>query len=98
MELMIVQGGLMSTRYFGYSKIKNNTKFPTIYTKFILDVCSMVYYLSNQLTNTFMFGIILNSYLFSMLGHKFHEDVVNILWIYDAICYILSKCPSYTKL
>ena len=34
------------------------------------------FFLGSQLTNPFMFGIILNSYLSSILGHKFHEDVV----------------------
>ena len=37
---------------------------------------NMVFYLSNRLTNLFMFGIILNNSLSSMFGRKFHEDVI----------------------
>ena len=40
-------------------------------TRDIWKVCSMVFYLGNRLTKLFMFGIILNSFLSSMLGHKF---------------------------
>ena len=36
----------------------------------------MVFYFSNRFTNPIMFGIILKNYLSSMLGHKFHEDVI----------------------
>ena len=39
-------------------------------------VLSMVFYLSNRFTNPIMFGIILKSYLSSMLWHKFHEDII----------------------
>ena len=42
----------------------------------IWKVLSMVFYLSNLFTNLIMFGIILKSYLFSMLCHKFHEDII----------------------
>ena len=45
-------------------------------TKGIWKVLSMVFYLSNRFTNLIMFGIILKSYLFSMLWHKFHEDMI----------------------
>ena len=34
------------------------------------------FYLSNQFTNPIMFGIILKSYLSSMLWHNFHEDII----------------------
>ena len=49
--------------------------------------CSMVFYLSNRLTNTFMFGVILNRYLSYMLLLKFHEDAKMqtrqvLLWIH----------------
>ena len=37
-------------------------------------VISTVQYLSNRLTNPFMFGIILNSYLCSMLQNKFEME------------------------
>ena len=45
-------------------------------TRGIWKVLSMVFYLSNRYTNLIMFGIILKSYLFSMLWHKFHEDII----------------------
>ena len=45
-----------------------------IYTRGIWKVLSMVLYLSNRFTNPIMFGIILKSYVSSMLWHKFHED------------------------
>ena len=37
---------------------------------------SMVFYLSNLFTNPIMFDFILKSYFFSMLWHKFHEDII----------------------
>ena len=43
-------------------------------TRGIWKVSSMVFYLRNRLTNPFTFDIILNSYLSSMFGHKFHVD------------------------
>ena len=46
------------------------------YTRGIWKVRSMVFYLSNQFTNPIMFGIILKSYLSSLLYHKFYEDVM----------------------
>ena len=51
--------------------------WPTIneYTGAIWKLCSMVLYLSYRSTRLFMFSIILNSYYFYMLGHKFQEDV-----------------------
>ena len=45
-------------------------------TRGIWKVLSMVFYLSNRFTNPIMFGIILKSYLSSMLWHKFHEDII----------------------
>ena len=36
----------------------------------------MVFYLSNRFTNPIMFGIILKSYLCSMLWYKFDEDIM----------------------
>ena len=39
-------------------------------------VFTMVFYLSNLLTNTFMFGIILNNFSFSMFKHNYQEDFV----------------------
>ena len=42
----------------------------------IWKVLSMVCYLSTQFTNPIIFGIILKKYLFSLLLHKFHEDVM----------------------
>ena len=36
----------------------------------------MVFFLIKRLTNPLMFGIILNSYLLSMSGHTFHDNVV----------------------
>ena len=45
-------------------------------TRGIWKVLSMVFYLSNRFTNPIMFGIILKSYLFSMLPHKFYEDII----------------------
>ena len=35
-----------------------------------------MFYVSKLSTNLFMFGIILNSYLSSMLWHIFHEDAM----------------------
>ena len=34
------------------------------------------FFLSNRFTNLFMFGIILNSYLASISGHKNHDNIV----------------------
>ena len=48
----------------------------SLHTRGIWKVLSMVFYLGNQFTNLIMFGIILKSYLFSMLWHKFHEDII----------------------
>ena len=45
-------------------------------TRAIWKVRSMVVFLSNRLTNPFMSGIILNSYLSSMSGHKYHDNIV----------------------
>ena len=47
-----------------------------IHTRGIWKVLSMVFYLSNRFINPIMFGIILKSYLSSMLWHKFHEDII----------------------
>ena len=46
------------------------------FTRDIWNVLSMVFYLSYQFTNPIMSGIILKSYLSSMLWHKFHEDII----------------------
>ena len=51
-------------------------------TRAIWKVRSMVFFLSNRLTNSSMFGIILNSHLSSMSGHKFHDNVVMQTRIY----------------
>ena len=42
----------------------------------IWKVLSMFFYLSNRFTNHIMFGIILKSFLSSMLWHKFYEDII----------------------
>ena len=47
-----------------------------MFTRGIWKVHSTVQYLSNRLTNAFMFGIILNSYLCSMLRNKFEMEGV----------------------
>ena len=47
-----------------------------VHTRGIWKVLSMVLYLSNWFTNPMMFGIILKSYLFSMLWHKFNEYIM----------------------
>ena len=36
----------------------------------------MVFYLNKRLTHSIMFGIILKSFLSSMLWHTFHEDII----------------------
>ena len=46
------------------------------YTRGIWKVLSMVFCLSNRFTNPIMFGIILKSYLSSMLWHKFHKHII----------------------
>ena len=46
------------------------------FTSGIWKVLSMVFCLSDRITNPFMFGIILTSFLSSMLLHKFHEDII----------------------
>ena len=53
----------------------------------ILKVLSIVFYLSNRFTSPIMFGIILKSYLSSMLWFNFHEDIIMqtrkiLLWIH----------------
>ena len=45
-------------------------------TRGIWKVLSMVFHLSSRFTNFIMFGIILKSYLSSMLWRKFHEDIM----------------------
>ena len=57
------------------------------YTRGIWKVRSMVQFFSNRLTNPFMFGIFLNSYLCYMFGNKFEmEDMWQVqyilLWIH----------------
>ena len=61
-------------------------------TRGIWKVLSMVLYLSNRFTNPIMFGIILKSYLCSMLWHKFHGDIIMqtrkiVLWIHVLFVY-----------
>ena len=45
-------------------------------TRGIWKVLRMVFYLSNRFTNPIVFGIIVKSYLSSMLLHSFHEDII----------------------
>ena len=45
-------------------------------TRGIWKVLSMVFYLSNRFTKPIMFVNILKSHSFSMLWHKFHEDII----------------------
>ena len=45
-------------------------------TRGIWKVLSMALYLSNRFTNPIMFGIILKSYLSSMLWHNFNEYII----------------------
>ena len=45
-------------------------------TRAIWKVRSMVFFLSNRLTNPFMFGSILNSYLSAMSGHRYQDNIV----------------------
>ena len=45
-------------------------------TRGILNVLSMVFYLSNRFTNPIMFDIILKNYLSSTLWHKFYEEIL----------------------
>ena len=61
-------------------------------TRVIWKVLSMVFYLSDQFTNPVMFGIILKSYLSSLLYHNFHEAVMMqtrkiLLWIHFLFVY-----------
>ena len=61
-------------------------------TRGIWKVLSTVFYLSNRFTKPIMFGIILKSYLSSMLWHKFHEDIfmqtwIVLLWIHELFVY-----------
>ena len=58
-----------------------------LYTRGIWKVRSMVQFFSNRLTNPFMFGIILNSCLCSMLGNKLEvhgmwQAQYILLWIH----------------
>ena len=48
----------------------------------------MIIFVSNRLTNPFMFDITLNSYLSFMLRHTFHNDVGirKILYIIVIMC------------
>ena len=66
---------------------RHNWQFMYDCTRVIRKICSMVIYLSNWFTNTILFGIILKSYLSSMLWRKFYEDVMMqtrkiLLWIH----------------
>ena len=45
-------------------------------TRGIWKVRIMVFILSNRFTYSIMCGIIIKRFLFSMLWHKFHEDVI----------------------
>ena len=71
-----------------------------VYTRGIWKVLSMVYYLSNRCTNLIMFGIILMSYLSSMLWHKFHEDIIMqtrkiLLWIH--VLFVYWKTQNFSR-
>ena len=48
----------------------------SIYTRGICKVLSMVFNLSNRLTNLIVFAFILKRYFSSMLWHKFDEDII----------------------
>ena len=70
-------------------------------TRGIWKVLSMVIYLSNRLTNPFMFDIILKSHLFSMLWHKFHADIMMqtqkiLLWIYVYVLLVYWKTQNFS--
>ena len=54
---------------------KAKTIYP-LYTRSIWKVLRMVFYLRNRFSNPIKFGIILKSYLSSILWHKFHEDII----------------------
>ena len=41
-----------------------------------LSMFVLFFYLSNRFTNPIMFGTILKSRIFSMLWHKFHDDII----------------------
>ena len=63
------------------------------HTRGIWKVLSMVFYLSNRFTNLIMFGIILKSYLFSMLWHNF----MRLLWCRHEKYYCEYMYCSYTE-
>ena len=81
------QVGLANTRQVRWFK-HNITSYPLYInaigffhllaynTRDIWKVLSIVFYLSNRFTNPIMFGIILKSYLSSMLWHNFLEDII----------------------
>ena len=48
----------------------------TTNTRGIWKVLSMVFYLSNRFKNPIIFGIILKSYISSMLWDNCHEDII----------------------
>ena len=71
--------GLAGTpKYKKYSALSSKLELKGLVKRArgIWKVLSMVFYLSNLFTYPIMFGIILNSYLSSMLWHKFHEDII----------------------
>ena len=50
----------------------------------------MVFYFSNRITSPSIFNIILKSYIFFMLWHKFHEDVM----VQTRKNIIVNTCPE----
>ena len=52
------------------------TSTRSIYPRGIWKILRMLFYLSDLFLNPIMFGIILKSYISSMLWHKYHEDII----------------------
>ena len=74
------------------SHFATSKRLNTEITRGIWKVLSMIFYLRNRFTNLIMFGIILKSYIFAILWHKFHEDIIIqkwtiLLWIYVLFVY-----------
>ena len=69
------------------------------YTRGIWKVLSMVLYLSNRFTNPIICGIVLKSYLSSMLWHKFNEYIIMqtrklLLWIH--VLFVYGKTQNFS--
>ena len=76
--------------------VEGHVQINSTCTRGIWKVLSMVFLLSNRYIHPIMFGIILKSYLSSMLWQNFHEDIIMltrkiIIWIHVLFVYWITQ-------